>query len=185
MKPNKLSVQKLLLGAALALPLIAASGTTGANELDDHRPGMPHGGPDSDGPDNGPRMHGGMPPPVGPAMVGRPRLLRGVELSEAQDDKVFAILHEEKPYLREQGKAAAKARAALREMAGADKYDDAKAASLAKAAATAMANIALQGVRTEQKLLAVLTPEQRKKLDGDKNMDRDGKDGPRGPHSFN
>jgi Spy/CpxP family protein refolding chaperone len=48
-----------------------------------------------------------------------------------------------------------------------------------------MANIALHGVRTEQKLLAVLTPEQRKKLDGDKNMDRDGKDGPRGPHSFN
>ena len=179
MKTNKLSVQKLVLAVALALPLIAVTGATGANEVDDHRPGMPHGGPDSDGPDGGPRMHGGMPPFGAQAMVGRPWFLRGVELSEAQDDKVFAILHEEKPYLREQEKAAAKAREALREMSGADKYDDAKAASLAKAAATAMANIALQRVRTEQKLLAVLTPEQRKNLEGD----RGGKDKPRGPRS--
>jgi Spy/CpxP family protein refolding chaperone len=86
-----------------------------------------------------------------------------VELNEAQQDKVFAILHAEAPYLREQGKAAAKAREALRALAGADKYDDAKAAALAKEAATAEANIALQHVRTQQKLLAVLTPEQRKK----------------------
>lgn len=174
MKTNKLSVHKLLLAVAVALPLFAVTGASGANEVEDHSPGMPPGGA---GPDNGPRMHGGMPPFGGPFMVGRPLFLRGVELSEAQDDKVFAILHEEKPYLREQGKAAAKAQEALRELAEADKYDDAKAASLAQAAATAMANISLQRVRTEQKLLAVLTPEQRKKLDGDR--DRDSGDKPR------
>ena len=39
-----------------------------------------------------------------------------------------------------------------------------------------MANISLQRVRTEQKLLAVLTPEQRKKLDGDRDRVRDGGD---------
>ena len=180
MKTNKTGLQKILLAVAVALPLCA--GAVGATDMEEHRAAMPHGGPDRDGPDAGPPMQGAMPPFGAPdmaGMVGRPLFLRSVALSEAQDDKVFAILHEEKPYLREQGKAAAKAREALREMAGADKYDDAKAAALAQAAATAMANISLQRVRTEQKLLAVLTPEQRKKLDGNK----DGKDKPRRPRS--
>lgn len=174
MKTNKLSVNKLLLALAVALPLCAATGAPSANEMDDQRPGMLHGAPG--GPGDGPRM-AGMPPFGPPLMVGRPLFLRGVELTEAQDDKVFAILHEEKPYLREQARAAARAHEALNELAGADKYDDAKAASLAQAAATAMANMALQRVRTEQKLLALLTPEQRKKLATSK----DGKDKPRRP----
>jgi len=178
MKTNKIPLQKFLLSLAVAVPLCA--GAAGANEVEDHRPAMLHGGPDRDGPDAGAPMQGGMPPFGPPGMAGvagRPRFLRSIELSEAQDDKVFAILHEEKPYLREQGKAVAKAQEALRELAGAGKYDDAKAVALARSAATAMANISLQRVRTEQKLLAVLTPEQRKKLDGD----QDGMDKPRRP----
>jgi protein CpxP len=39
-----------------------------------------------------------------------------------------------------------------------------RAAKFAQASAQAMANITLQQLRTEQKLLAVLTPEQRQKL---------------------
>lgn len=180
MKTNKTSLQKILLTMAVALPLCA--GAVGANDMEDHPAAMLRGGPDRDGADSGPRMPGGAPPsgPPGMAgMVGRPLFLRSIELSEAQDDKVFAILHEEKPYLRAQGKAAARAQEALGEMAGADKYDDAKAAALAQVAASAMANISLQRVRTEQKLLAVLTPEQRKKLEGDK----DGREKPRRPRS--
>ncbi len=96
-------------------------------------------------------------------MGGRPPFVHGIELSEAQEDKVFAILHAQEPYLRDQGKAAAKAHEALRALGSAEQYDDAKAAALAKDGATAMANIALQHARTEQKLLAVLTAEQRKK----------------------
>ena len=178
MKNDRTRASKILLAMAMALPLYA--GAVGADDMQEHRPAMQHGGPDDDGPDDGPRVHGGMPPFGRPDLsggVGRPILLRSVALSEAQDDKVFAILHEEKPYLREQRKAAAKAQQALSELAGADKYDDAKAASLAQTAATAMANISLQRVRTEQKLLAVLTPDQRKKLEGD----RDGGDKPRRP----
>ena len=117
--------------------------------------GVPHAG---FGPEHG------HPPMDAGAFGPRPPLLHGVELSEAQQDKVFAILHAEAPYLREQGKAAAKAGEALRAMGRADQYDDAKAGALAKEAATAMANIALQRVRTEQKWLAILTPEQLKKL---------------------
>jgi Spy/CpxP family protein refolding chaperone len=119
------------------------------------------------GPQHGPGFgHGfGPGPGFGP---GRPPFFHGIELSEAQEDKVFTILHAEVPYLREQGKAAAKAREALRALATADKYDDAKAAALAKDAANAEANIALQHVRTQQKLLAVLTLEQRKQQVDDK-----------------
>jgi len=117
------------------------------------------------------------PPPAGmhPAPEGRPGgpglppgpmapFLFGLELSDAQQDKVFGILYAEMPYLRDQHKAAAKAHEALRALASADKFDEAKAAALAQAAAQANANIELQHVRTEQKLLALLTPEQRKQL---------------------
>lgn len=90
--------------------------------------------------------------------------LLGIELSEAQQDKIFSILHAEMPYLREQHKAAMKAHEALRALSSGAQYDDAKAASLAQAGAQAMANIELQRSRTEQKLLALLTPEQRKQV---------------------
>lgn len=154
-----------LLAAMLTLPLLTVAGAARAEEttMAPPPPGeqAPRGGPQHDGP--GPERGPGMGPAFGPGFgPGRPPFFRGVELTEAQEDKVFAILHAEAPYLREQRKAAGKAREALRALAGADKYDDAKAAALAKEAATADANIALQHVRTQQKLLAVLTPEQRK-----------------------
>lgn len=147
MKTSKLSLRNVLLVAALALG--------GAAQAEDFGPGHP---PMVQG-EHGPRGPGHGGPGFGP---GRPPFLRDLDLDEAQEDKVFAILHAEAPYLREQFKAASKAREALRALASADKYDDAKAAALAKEAATAEANIALQHVRTQQKLLSVLTPEQRK-----------------------
>jgi Spy/CpxP family protein refolding chaperone len=171
-----------LLAAVLAMPLLTMGGAAYADETNadqaptaqgEHGPrGPEHEGPGPgrpDGPPRGPEQGGpgpggpGFGPGPGPGFGGRPPFFRGVDLNEAQQDKVFAILHAETPYLREQSKAAIKAREALRELASADKYDDAKAAALAKEAATAEANIALQRVRTQQKLLAVLTPEQRKK----------------------
>lgn len=152
---RKTGGRNILLAAVLALPLLAM-----AAGLDTDQPPPPYGEHDARGPFGGPG-HGG--PDRGPAFgPGRPPFLRGVELSEAQEDKVFAILHAEAPYMREQARAAAKARTALRALAASDKYDDAKAAALAKEAAMAEANLALQHVRTQQKLLAVLTPEQRK-----------------------
>jgi Spy/CpxP family protein refolding chaperone len=162
MKTSKPSARKVLLAAVLALPLLSMGGAAHAEEFGADRPPMAqdeHGprGPEHDGP-------GPFGPNRGPGFgPGRPPFFHGLELSEAQEDKIFAIIHAEAPYLREQSKAAAKAREALRALAGADKYDDAKAAALAKEAATAEANIALQHVRTQQKLLSVLTPEQRKK----------------------
>lgn len=147
----------ILLAAALALPLFAATGTARADDMEPCRPPMAQGD-EHDGPQRGGREHG----PEHGFGPGRPPFFHGIELTEAQEDKVFAILHAEVPYLRDQHKAADKAHDALRALASADKYDDAKAAALAQAEATADANIALQHVRTQQKLLAVLTPDQRK-----------------------
>lgn len=148
MKTKKNSLQQLVLAAALALPL--ASYAAG--------PAMPPGGPDG-----GPSGERG---PRGPHGFGGPGHMRGfmhgLDLDEAQEDKVFAILHAQEPYIREQSGVLRKAQQALDALGKADKYDDAKAASLAQAAAQAMSNLELQRVRTEQKLLGVLTAEQRK-----------------------
>ena len=181
MKILKPGVQNLLMAAALALPLGAAAaaradeteqppmmmaGDQGAGQ----EYGPPHDGPHRGGPElgaPGPRGFGPEHGPgpgfgFGPMPFHAP--FHGVKLSEEQEDKVFAILHAEAPYLHEQAKAAAKAQRALHELAEADQYDDAKAAALAKEIAAAEANITLQHVRTRQKLRAVLTAEQRKQL---------------------
>lgn len=166
----------LLLAAVLAVPLLTVGGAARADEMHLEAPpfaqagpgprGAEHDGPGGQegprraGPEHGPERAPGFGP--GPGFLGRPPFFRGVELSEAQQDKVFTILHAEAPYLREQAKAAAKAREALRALSSADKYDDGKAAALAKELAAAEANIMLQHVRSQQKLLALLTPEQRK-----------------------
>jgi Spy/CpxP family protein refolding chaperone len=121
-------------------------------------PGMPRRG--APGGEGGPGAG-----PHGPQRMGPPPFLHGLNLTEAQQDKVFAILHSQAPYLREQDKALHKAREALHALASAAQYDDAKAASQAQAAAQAMANLELSRVRTDQKLLAVLTAEQRKQVE--------------------
>lgn len=92
---------------------------------------------------------------------GLPPFLHGIELNEAQQDKIFAATYAQAPLLREQEKIAFKAHAQLRELAASSAYDDAKAGALANTAAQAMAKISLLQVRLEQQLLAVLTPEQR------------------------
>ena len=120
-------------------------------------------------------------PPPGPGFghghgtPGLPPFLHGIELSEAQQDKVFAATYAQAPLLREQEKIAFKAHAQLRELAASSAYDDAKAGALASTAAQAMATISLQQARLEQQLLAVLTPEQRKQAQ----QRRDSRPGPR------
>lgn len=191
MKKTKQNLPRLLLAAAMALPL-AAYAAEDAPPMPGFGPGGTGGpggaaGPGVGGPGapgiQAPMMDGaGMPPPPG---VGGPRgrrhegprmegpgefghgagFLRGIELSEAQEDRIFIILHGQAPYLREQHKAEEKAMRSLHELRDAAKFDDAAASRLAQAVAQAHANIMLAQIRTHQKVLAVLTPEQRKALD--------------------
>jgi len=149
---NKSKLFQLLLAAAMALPL-AASAEEGAPPEGD-RP--PFGGPRGE-------------------MRGMP-FLHGIELSDSQDDKIFQLMHGQEPYLREQQRAHEKAMRALHEMRNAEKFDDSAASRLAQAAAQAEANLMLARIRTHQKVLAVLTPEQRKQLD--ERMERRQRGGP-------
>ncbi len=108
-------------------------------------------------------------PPAGPRMeqrrpmpMGAHGLAHGLNLSEEQQDKVFAIMHAQAPQRREQEKAARKAQEALRALVDSDKFDDAKAAALAQAEGKAVAALALLRARTDAQVQALLTPEQRK-----------------------
>ncbi|XLZ71656.1 Spy/CpxP family protein refolding chaperone [Massilia sp. SR12] len=142
---KKSRIIPLLLAAAIALPLacVAAEGEPPIGERGQHGPGPGHRfGPS-------PGMH----------------FLRGLDLSDSQEDKLFQLMHSQAPYLREQQRAHEKAMQALHEMRNAEKFDDAAASKLAQAAAQAQANITLAHVRTHQKVLALLTPEQRKQLE--------------------
>ena len=151
MKYLSIAVSLLLLSAC-SMPLVALAQQASA----------PDGPPPHamDGPPPGPGFGPG--PGAGPGPQGLPPFLRGIDLSEAQQDKVFAATYAQAPLLREQQKIAFKAHAQLRAMAASSAYDDAQAGALASTAAQAMATISLQQARLEQQLLALLTPQQRK-----------------------
>jgi Spy/CpxP family protein refolding chaperone len=98
-------------------------------------------------------------PPFGEPPL--PPLLHGIKLSEAQQDQVFAILYELAPRLREQAKIAHRSGEALRALAVAPSFDEAKARALAQSEAKARAELGLLIARSDSQLLALLTPEQR------------------------
>ncbi len=173
MKTTSACLPQPLLAGLLAVLLLALHGGAYAIEVDGERPlleqgrpgyfpGGPHGHRGGPGPEHVARA--GLPPPGEAGFGLMPPFLHGLDLSIAQQDKVFAILHAQAATLYEQGKAAARAHDALRSLARAEQYDDAQALALTRDVANAQANLLLQRVRTEQKLLAILTPEQRKKL---------------------
>lgn len=105
-------------------------------------------------------MHEGM-----GGMDGGMRMLRGLNLTEAQRDQVFSLMHKQAPAAREQGKAIQKARQELRTLAMSAQYDDARAKTLADSIAAATAEMALTRARTGQEIYKLLTPEQRKQAD--------------------
>ena len=108
-----------------------------------------------------------------------PPHLRALQLSEAQQDRIFAIMHAAAPQAREQAKALHKAHRGLHELATAAKYDDAKAKALSDALAKAVSETALLHARTHHQVYEVLTPEQRELLERHARHDEgaDGHDG--------
>lgn len=91
--------------------------------------------------------------------------LRGVELTEAQEDKLFSLIMTQAPAERAKAKEAFKALDELRRLANADHYDSAQARLLAETHAQAMAQLALMHADLDAKVRALLTSEQRKKAD--------------------
>jgi len=155
----------LILGLALAAPLGAQADSAPAMPPDHSMDGPAHGhdmsgcmmehGPGGD-------MHHGM------GMFGEggalPPMLKHLQLTEAQQDKVFTILHGAAPQAREFGKAIQKAHRGLHELVTSASYDDAKAKALTDALGKAIADEALLHARTHRQIFDILTPEQRQML---------------------
>jgi periplasmic protein CpxP/Spy len=93
------------------------------------------------------------------------RMLRGLDLTQEQRDQVFKIFHEQAPAMRERTQAAREAQRALRQAALSPGFDSARARQLADALGKAQAELALMRVEGMSKVVALLTPEQRAKLE--------------------
>ncbi|MFC5547278.1 Spy/CpxP family protein refolding chaperone [Massilia aerilata] len=113
-------------------------------------------GPEGRGPEDGPR-HG----PGGPGFGHR---FGHLKLSEAQQDKLFAIEHAAAPQRREQEKAIRRAHEALGALRDAAQFDEARAGAASRELGQAIAAETLLEARLHAQLLAVLTPEQREQL---------------------
>lgn len=130
--------------------------------------------------------HGGHSGCAGHHMMGGSMLplhLDGLNLTEAQQDKVFEIMHAQAPVMRDKAKALRKAESDLRALTSAADYSEAKARSLADEAAKAMAEMTLARAKADRQVFEVLTPEQRKQLADMKPTERGPRgrgDGPRG-----
>lgn len=139
-------VSKFLLASSCALGLAPLA----ANEaFAQPAPGMDEG-----------RMHEGM-----HRGGGRMRQMEMLGLTDAQKDQIFKIRHDAVPPMREQMKQVRKAGLELRQLAMADKFDEAKARQLADQQARAMSNMAVMRAQTANRVRQVLTPEQRQKMD--------------------
>jgi Spy/CpxP family protein refolding chaperone len=110
----------------------------------------------------------GMPHPDMMPELAPPPFLLGLDLSEAQQDKVFNILLANAPLVHEQEKLAHKNGKELHALLEQDQYDEAKIKSLAEAEAHARAQLMVLHARGMHQILALLTPEQRAKLDAEK-----------------
>ncbi len=104
-------------------------------------------------------------------------MLRGLDLSEAQRDQMFKIFHDQAPAMRERMKAARAARDELRKATLAPSFDGARVRQAADAVGKAHADAAYARAETMSRALAVLTPEQRSKLEQRREQGR------RGPRS--
>lgn len=113
---------------------------------------------DANGECGGPERHGmpggELPPPY----------LRALNLDEAQRDKVFAILHEQAPAMRERLKSLNRVEADLHRLTAGPDYDEAKARALAEPIGRAMSDVALLRARTDRLIFDLLSPEQRQRL---------------------
>ncbi len=113
---------------------------------------------------------------------GLQRKLHRLNLSEAQRDRIFDIMHAQAPILRNNMKALHKAQGDLRALTAAADYSEAKAKELADAAAAATGEMALNRAKAERQVYDVLTPEQRQQLAEMKaERPRQRGDGPRRP----
>jgi len=91
--------------------------------------------------------------------------LRALGLSEAQQDQVFKLFHEQAPAMHEQMKQVRRSREELRKLSMAERFDEGRARQLADAQAKALATLAVMRAQTMSRVREILTPEQRARMD--------------------
>lgn len=91
--------------------------------------------------------------------------LRGLDLTQEQREQVRKIFQEQSPAMRDRMEVARKAQQELRALALSPNFDSARARDLADAAAKAHADAAVLRAEGMSKVAALLTPEQRAKLE--------------------
>jgi len=111
--------------------------------------------------------HGFMPRPMEmpPEFAPLPPFLHGIGLSEAQQDKIFLIVYNQAPVLRTLMKAERKNSEALHQMAFVSPFDEAKAKVVIAADLQTISEITMLHLKSEQQIIDLLTPEQRKKIE--------------------
>lgn len=136
-----------LLGLLLAVVMPA---TYAQQPMGPRGPGAPmpmHGGPGA--------QRGGLEPLLPPFIA----------LSGDQEDKLFELRHGQEPAMRKQMKELHDAHAQLRMVALADNYDEARARQAATRVSQASTELALMRARLQHAAFALLTPDQRKRLE--------------------
>jgi Spy/CpxP family protein refolding chaperone len=94
-----------------------------------------------------------------------PEFLAGLDLSDDEKDKIFAILNGRALELRGALKQARASHEDLRDMVRSGGYDEARAHALTDAGARAEAQARFLVAKTDSEILALLTPEQRQDLE--------------------
>ncbi len=105
--------------------------------------------------------HGG---PGGMHGEDTPPFLHGLDLTEAQRDKIFELHYAQIPTLRAKFKALRTAHEELHKLSLSAQYDETKAHALIDASTRALADIESIKASTDNQIFQLLTADQRKKL---------------------
>jgi periplasmic protein CpxP/Spy len=87
---------------------------------------------------------------------------RGLNLTDAQRDKIFELRHAAEPALRAKSKEVRAARRDVRQVAMTEKFDESRALAVSNQAARVQAEYSVMRLRLSNQIYNVLTPEQRK-----------------------
>jgi Spy/CpxP family protein refolding chaperone len=149
MKKRNLIIASTLaagLAVAAAAGAVNAHGRGGFGPGFDGPMGMGFGGAGFSGPGH---LHG---------------LMRALDLSDDQRDKIFDIMHAQTPAARDKMKELRKGRDDLHAATVAANYDAKKVRELANAQAKVIADLIVMRTETFNKVYGLLTPEQQKKV---------------------
>lgn len=141
--------KKLIIASTLGAGLLALSATTilQASPIGSCEPGARHA-----------MFQGKQGRHAGPM-----KMLRKLDLTEEQQDKVFELMHEQKPAMRDKMKEMRQARQAIHEVVLSDKYDPKQVSLLADKQGKLVAEMIKMRTKNFNQVYSMLTPEQKVK----------------------